>query len=102
MTKPPRQLGPRRTSASSLSSTHRDVPAVGDEPLGDGRADTPASDDHRVHGAIRLLLEDALGECDDQDLTRRSAQDEVHGRGEEPRLAPPARRRAEHDEIRLA
>ena len=45
------------------------------------------------------LLEDALWEGDDEHLARRVLEDVVDGRGEEPRLPPPARRRAEDDQI---
>ena len=50
-TKPPLPAAPSRTSASSFSSTHRDVPALGGEPLGDRGADAPAPDDDGLHGA---------------------------------------------------
>src|SRR3954464_13896700 len=46
-----------------------------------------------------LPFEDALGERDDQHFARGLLQDVIHRRGEEAGLAPPARRRAENDQV---
>ena len=45
------------------------------------------------------LLERSLGEGDDEHLARRVAEDVIDRRREEPRLPPPSRRRAEHDQV---
>ena len=45
------------------------------------------------------VLQHALGERDDEHLAGRVAQDVVDRRREEPRLPPPARRGAEHDQV---
>ena len=46
-----------------------------------------------------LLVDHVLRERDDDHLARRLPQDEVDGRREEARLPPPARRRAEDDQV---
>ena len=54
----------------------------------------------RAFTALRgVLLEDSVGEGDDEDLARRVSEYEVDGRREEPRLPPPPRRRSEDDEV---
>ena len=50
----------------------------------------------------RLLVEHALRERDDQHLARGLPEHVVDRRREEARLAPPARRRAEHDQVGAA
>src|SRR3954470_24831872 len=56
----------------------------------------------RVGGYPSGFLAHAPRERDDEHLGRRLAQDVVDGRREEPRLASPARGRAEDDEVRPA
>ena len=49
--------------------------------------------------AQELLLEDALRVGEHHHLAGRAAEHVVDGRAEEARLAPPARRRAHHDQV---
>src|SRR5687768_10439423 len=99
---PPGQSSPSRPSASSASSIAvTSQPAFASFfatfdptlPQPTTIAFTPS-----VY-AYFLFLQDPLGVGDDHHLARRMAQDVVHGRAEEPRLSPPARRRADHDQI---
>ena len=48
----------------------RDVPPFPRELLRDGRPHAAAPDDDHLHG-LRLLVEDAFGEGDDEHLARR-------------------------------
>ena len=52
--------------------------------------------------ALAHTLEHAVGERDDEHLAGRVLEHVVDGRREEARLAPPARRRAEHDQVGAA
>src|SRR4051812_24495226 len=111
--KPPVQASPSRPRASSFSSTtvtSQPDPSswsATDEPTRPqpitiaftAAQRTPwragaASSDRR-----QLLVHHGLREGDDQHLARGLAEDVVDRRREEPRLAPPARSRAEDDQI---
>src|SRR5579875_2822716 len=101
--KDPGQPSPSRVSASSFSST-----TVTSQPSWwSWRAmDEPTRPQPmtrafmaRLTVARSGLFENALREGDDQDLGARLAQHVVDRRREEARLAPPARRRAEHDQV---
>src|SRR6185369_11202656 len=99
-TNPPRH-SPRRASAVSSSSTHvMSQPS----PASSFATDDPTRPQPMIIAfmRLRLLVEHAVGERDDEHLARRVAQDVVDGRREEPRLPAPARRRAEHDQVGLA
>ena len=48
---------------------------------------------------LRLLVEDAVGESDDEHLAVRVLEDVIDCRREEARLPPPTRRRAEDDQV---
>ena len=79
-----------------------DVPALVAQRVRDRGADPAAADDDRLHGislAGELGFQDALRVGEHHDLAGRAAEHVVDGRAEEPRLAPPARRRAEHDQV---
>src|SRR5947209_4407094 len=101
--KPPDQSVPRRLSASSFSST-----TVTSHPsLASWRATLEPTRPEPItitFMPIRLaqrclFLDHALGEGDDEHLAGRLAQDVLDRRREEPRLPPPARRRAEDDQV---
>src|SRR5215210_2587096 len=98
---PPGSAGRRQASSSAasispryerslrpgLASTHRTLATSAI--LGRGLA----------RNACLFLLEHALRVRDDQDLAVGIAQHVIDGRAEETRLAAPARRRTEHDEV---
>ena len=101
-TKPPRQCSPRRASASSFSSIAVDVPALVGELLRDRRAHPAAADDDRLHGSVSGTSRPPPG----RPAGRRRpsprtapAAGRSRRRAEEARLAPPARRRAHHDQV---
>ena len=102
----PGQLSPRRESASSFSSTtvtsqsSRLSWSAIVEPTLPQPMISAFMCDRSVARSYRF--ERPLREGDDQDLGRRLPQDVVDGRREEARLAPPARRGAEHDQVRPA
>src|SRR6187200_1802294 len=125
-TKPPRQVGPRRPSASSSSSTTVTSQPSAARPLATAEPTrphpmttpltaaqpTPPTPPAAGHfrpansasvtadgGPATSVFEHSVGERDDEHLARRAAKDEVDGRREEAGLAPPARRRAEDYEV---
>src|SRR5262249_55483969 len=88
------------------------VPTLALELLRDGRADTAASNDYCLHrtslpqrsrsSAGPVLLQDALWERDDEHLAGCPLQHVLDRWREEPRLSPPARRRPDNDQVRVA
>src|SRR5262245_48593743 len=99
-TKPPRQ-SPRRASALSSSSTH-----VTSQPSAASfvATDEPVRPQPTITTfmPLRLLVEHAVGERDDEHLARGVPEHVIDRRREEARLTPPPRGRAEHDQVGLA
>ena len=102
-------VSPSRPSASSFSSMTVTSQPDACSCSATAEPTRPQPIDDRLHsgaaycrsasGRRQLLVHDGLREGDDQHLARRLAEHVVDGRREEARLAPPARRRAEHDQV---
>ena len=93
---------PRRARPRPRRRTSRPSP----RPRAASRRDDPTRPHPTItdlHAASEVSsVEDAFGEGDDEHLARRVLEHVVDRRREEPRLPPPARRRAEHDQVDLA
>src|SRR5262245_6466446 len=107
----PSQSSPRRPSASSRSSTTDTSQPASRKSFATAEPTRPqpttitftrarvAQCPRVALGSGELLVEHALREDDNKDLARRVPQNEVDSRREETRLATPARRRSEHDQV---